>query len=278
MKKITAITMIMIFATLKTAFAQQLFLNNNFVDSLSVSQTKKLNSLTKNVFLGCKHKEPLSDEQHIKNCDAAKRIYNFAAYLLKKQVADKEIIEEIKLRDTAFFDTVIYKTAPSAIRVCGDENSSMKITAFIGTNCPNCKQILVPLYELSQGALKGIFKISLKPLYRQLGDIALVAANRQNKSWELLRAYANTNDAINADNINDFFDEARIDKSQIYKEMSDTNKIYSILAENYSEARKCKMSYTPHLLFNGIIYESDTNLRWIIDFIEWLLTKPKREL
>lgn len=275
MKNIIAIIMIMIFSTLKTAFAQQLFLNNNFVDSLSVSQVKKLNSLTKNVFLGCKHKEPLSDEQHLKNCGAAKRIYNFAAYLLKKQAADKEIIEEIKLRDAAFFDTVTYKTAPPAIRICGDENSPVEITAFIGTNCPSCKQILVPLYELSEGVLKGKFKISLKPLYRQLGDIALVAANRQNKSWELLRAYASTNDGINADNINDFFDEARIDKGQIYKEMSDTNKIYSILTENYSEAKKCKMTYTPHLLFNGIIYESDTNLRWVIDFIEWRLTKAK---
>jgi protein-disulfide isomerase len=276
MKRIFMITVIMFFAAVKTPFAQQLFSNGNFADSLSVSQLKKLNSLTKNIFLSCGHKEPLESRQHLETCGGAKRIYNFAAHLLKKQVPEREIIEEIKLRNAAFFDTVIYETAAPYIRISGDENSPVEITAFINADCPSCKQVLIPLYELSEGFLKGKFKVSMKPLYRQLGDIALVAANQQNKSWELLRAYLSATDGVNADNIDRFFSEAQIDKSRIYKEMGDTNKIYSILAENYSEAKRCKMTYTPHLLFNGIIYESDTNLRWIIDFIEWKLEKIKR--
>jgi hypothetical protein len=275
MKKSIAIITIIIIAAINSAFCEQIFLNNNFADSLSASQSKKLYSLTKNIFLDCSHKEPLGSDQHVKTCDAAKRIYNFTAYLIKKETADKEIIEEIKLRNSAFFDTTVYNIALSSIIVSGDANSLVKITAFIGTNCPNCKQISVPLYELSNGALKGKISVSMKPLYRQLGDIALIAANEQNKSWQLLRAYANTNDAITADNINDFFDEAKIDKNRIYMEMSDTNKIFSILNGNYSESKKCKMIFTPHLIFNGTIYESDMNLRWIIDFIDWKLTKSK---
>lgn len=272
-KKIIIITAI-IFITAET-FAQEIFLKNNFADSLSVAQSKKLIVLTKNILLDCGHKETLENQQHLKNCGAAKRIYNFAAYMLKKDIPEKEIIEEIKLRNKTFFDTVVYKITPSSIRVSGDVNSPVEITAFIGSNCPSCKRTLIPLRELAGTALKGKIKISMKPLYRQLGDIALIAAEKQNKAWELFRTYGNSNSDINADNINSFFDEARIDKYKIYEDMRDTNWIFSILDQNYAESVKCKMSFTPHLLFNGIIYESDINPRWIIDFIEWLLTKSE---
>jgi hypothetical protein len=146
---------------------------------------------------------------------------------------------------------------------------------FVSSNCPSCREAVVILNELSNTAYRGKIKVSIKPLYRMLGDIASIAANKQSKSWDLYRAYSNSNNRITADNINDFFAEAGIDKDRIYEDMRDSTFIFSILKANYAEAIKCGMRYTPHILFNGIVYDGNIKAQDIVEFIDDILTKTR---
>jgi protein-disulfide isomerase len=128
-------------------------------------------------------------------------------------------------------------------------------------------------YEMSNTVYNGKIKVSIKPMYKQLGDIALVAANNQNKSWELIRAYSHISNRITADNINELFDEAQINKDKIYEDMRDTALIFSVLKANYEEAKKCQMNFTPHIVFDGVIYDGETNAQSIMQYIDKILTK-----
>jgi protein-disulfide isomerase len=174
---------------------------------------------------------------------------------------------------SGFCELKIYKTTPAYINFAGEANATIDVTAFVSSGCPSCKEAVIMLYELSSTAYKGKIKVSIKPLYKQLGDIALIAANNQNRSWELFRAYANTGNRISSENINGLFDEAKIDKNRIYEDMRDTALIYSVLEANYTEAKKCGMNFTPHILFNGIIYEGEIKPKSILEYIENILAK-----
>jgi len=176
---------------------------------------------------------------------------------------------------TAFAQSIVCRPAPSFIKFSGEANSPIDVVIFVSSGCPTCKETGVMFYELANTMYKGKIKVSIKPLYRQLGDIALIAANSQNKSWELFRAYSNTSNRITADNINELFDEARINKDRIYEDMRDTALIFSVLQANYEEAKKCRMNFTPHILFDGIIYDGETNAQSITQYIDNILTKSR---
>jgi protein-disulfide isomerase len=175
----------------------------------------------------------------------------------------------------SFAQDFVCQSAPSFIRSSGRESSPLDVVIFVSSACPKCKETAVMFYEMSNTVYSGKIKVSIKPLYKQLGDIALVAANSQNKSWELVRAYSHTSNRITADNINELFDEAKINKDKIYEDMRDTALIFSVLQNNYEEAKKCQMNFTPHILFNGIIYDGEINAQSIMQYIDKILAKSR---
>lgn len=130
-------------------------------------------------------------------------------------------------------------------------------------------------YEMSQTVFKNKMRVTIKPLYRQLGDIALVAAENQNKSWELIRAYSNTSRRIDTQNIMDLFTEAGIDLEKINRDMQDSTRIFSILNANYLDAKKHGMNFTPHILINGKVFTGEVNPESVMEYIDALLTKTK---
>lgn len=170
-----------------------------------------------------------------------------------------------------FSDEVICNPTPSSINFAGEANSPINVMIFVSSSCPSCKTAAVMFYEMANSAYKGKIKVSIKPLYKQLGDIALIAANNQNKSWELIKAYSNTNRRIDSGNIIDLFTEAGINLDKINEDMQDSTQIVSILQDNYTESRKCGMNFTPHILINGKIYTGEINPQSVIEYIDKLL-------
>lgn len=147
----------------------------------------------------------------------------------------------------------------------------LDVVIFVSSECPSCKKAAVMFYEMSNSAYKGKMSVTIKPLYRQVGDIALIAAAQQNKTRELITVYANTSSRIDAKNIIGLFNEAGIDTNKIYEDMQDSTKILSILNANYAEARNKGMNFTPHILINDKVYDGELSPTDITEYINALL-------
>jgi len=186
------------------------------------------------------------------------------------------VILIIMIFSVGFSAEVVCKPTPSSIKFAGTPNSPIEVTMFISASCPPCKQAAVMFYEMANSVYKGKMKVSIKPLYKQLGDIALIAANNQNKSWELIRAYSNISRRIDAENMIDLFNEAGIDLDKINKDMQDSTKIFKILEANYAESQKCGLNFTPHIIINGVSFNEEITPQRVMDYINKLLRNKEK--
>lgn len=154
-----------------------------------------------------------------------------------------------------------------------EKKTPIEVVIFVSSSCSSCKKASVMFYEMSNSVYKGKMNLTVKPLYKQLGDIALVAAENQDKLWDLISVYSHTNSRIEASNIKDLFVEAGIDLDKINKDIRDSTQIFSILDNNYAEAKKAGMNFTPHILINGEVFDGEVSPQRVMEYLDKLLKK-----
>lgn len=243
-----------------------------YPDSLAPVLVKQLNHIGETFSPSCGHEKAIGDASHRKTCSVARRFYNFAAWSVWGGKEDERILSDLEKRDATFFDTTRYHVAPATTERAGVVGSSAEVTVYVSSACGRCKQVVPPLKDLAQTAMKGTMVVSLKPLYQRLGDVALLAADMQGKMWDLFEVYGNVSERLDENTLPECLETTQIDTTQFWQDIErESARFDEILAANYAESKVNGMMFIPHILVSGKLYDSEQHPLWIYDYIEWTL-------
>lgn len=248
----------------------------NFADSLSEPQKALLDSVAKDVKISDNCRGSIEKNRNSIACPEAEQFYNFAAWYAMNDKPYDYIVDKIRRRDATFFSPEKYEISPSYNTVAGDTSAPIHIIAYVSSDCPHCKKVGIPLYELVEGPLRGDASFAIKPIHHKIGDYALLAAKEQGKDWDLFKAYGDIYERLNETLVLQAAEEAKIDVERLKKDVDENNERYQkIISDNYTEAKRNGLKFTPTLYFNGYKYDSNKHPIWLIDYIKFLTRTGK---
>jgi protein-disulfide isomerase len=121
------------------------------------------------------------------------------------------------------------------------------------------------LYDsVAFGRLKNKVTLCVKPIGTAIGDIALMAANGDNKFWNLFLAMKGIKTRISEDIAIHLADSIGIAPGR-FREMIKNPQIPKLLEANKLEANRNNVVVTPTFFINGRRYSSYTNPLWVVD-------------
>lgn len=211
--------------------------------------------------------------------DVATRFCKYISWVISKDIS-KPIdfyIDKLQRREATFFPTDSFKIEKSEISTIGDSTSPITVVSYMSADCGYCKQTGLALLELVEGPLKGKLKFEMKPIHKNIGDFALIAANAQGKTWEIFPEIANCHNRIDDTELYTILKNTTIDTVQFWSDMRMHHDLYEKeLISNREEGVVNGVKYTPTLYFNGRRYRSNRHPLWIIDYVEFLIGNSKK--
>lgn len=248
----------------------------NFADSLTEIQKALLDSVAQNVKINDNCRGTIEENRNSIACPEAAQFYNFAAWYAMNDKPYDYIVDKIRQRDNTFFSPKKYDISPSYNTTAGDTSSPIRIIAYVSSDCPHCKKVGIPLYELVEGAIKGEASFAIKPIHHKIGDYALLAAKEQGKDWELFQAYGDIYERLDENLVLKAAEKAGLDVEKMKNDVDTNNEKYQkIITENHTEAVENGLKFTPTLYFNGYKYDSNKHPIWLIDYINYLTRSGK---
>lgn len=248
-----------------------------FPDSLSDSQKVFLDSVVNEISIDDGCKGSIGETKNSIACPEAKSFYNFAAWFVMNEKPADYIVDKMRRHNDTYFKPEKFDIVPSELlSIAGDTSSPIQIIAYITSTCPHCKKVGIPLQEMVKGPLLGQASFAIKPIHHKIGDYALLAAANQGKDWELFIALGDIHERIDENTVLEAAEAAGIDVDKLKKDVEDNNELYQkIISENYKEAKRNGMNFTPALYFNGFRYRSNKHPLWLLEYIKYLTRTGK---
>ncbi|MBN1982218.1 MAG: thioredoxin domain-containing protein [Chitinivibrionales bacterium] len=226
----------------------------------SVTRTFTLDGCCRMTLQGCFEQKP--------DCSIGQRFTNHAAWLVLYKLPYDTIMRLMQDRYNSLVTNDTVKIAESFLATAGSPQAPFTITAYMSVSCPRCKRVCIPLYHaVTQGRLRGIAKLRMKPFSSGADDLVLLAAQKCNGWWPLYLSLEQETGRLDQQRLITKAHTARLDTTSLKKFLSqDTLRL--IQKEYKREGVKNGVSVTPTFFINNRRYVSSIHPDWIIDAIE----------
>ena len=243
-----------------------LFTSHASVDSLTPAQSKMFDDVTSRYFVRTCCFSTLRDCMNRGgDCIIARHLWNFAKWLSAGDSAMPRIMDYIDKRYNCFVDEKRFVIDTLHIPRLGSAAAPVAIVAYVTSSCPHCKYLVGALYDsVARGRLKNKVTLCVKPIGTTIGDIALMAANGDNKFWNLFLAMKGIKTRISEDIAMHLADSIGIPPSR-FREMIKNPQIPKMLEANKLEANRNNVEVTPTFFISGRRYSSYKNPLWVVD-------------
>ncbi len=207
-------------------------------------------------------------------CPFSLRLENFACGMVLRETPFERMVSELDARYQSLFSDTTYRIGLSPLPAAGDTNAPVELTVYINASCPQCKDVVLPLYYIvaHDGALQGKAKLTVKPFSASLGNRALVGAAAFGKFWPYFEALAGVKQRLDKKILLELAREVGIPVLAFTSLMND-EKIRRSLQTSYVEARRNEVRVTPTIFVNNRRYRSYKDPVWLVDAVETELLK-----
>ena len=242
-----------------------------FMDSLTADSSKTMFEYATNSFIP-KSAGGLNLAKAFANDSSGiiGKLYYFAAFESFVGKPCDKVIEDIGKREQYYLSqdgTMSF--APSPLPSIGDSAAPVRVVAFVSGTCPVCKHTCTALYDaITQGSLKGIAHLTLKPAGQSDADPAMVAAATMGDFWDYFNSWQAVHGEVDRKKILKVATQVGFDRDQ-FTEIMSSDSIRKIAADSRREALADGMEFTPTIYINGRLYSSSSRSVWVIDAIDW---------
>jgi protein-disulfide isomerase len=199
----------------------------------------------------------------------AGRLCAFAAWLAREKTPGAQIVKDLDIRRQTLKNDSAVTITPSCFAMTGDTASGIIITAYASASCSLCKRLVREVYiSVTKGALKGKAALRIKPFSADLGDCALLAAQKQDRFWDYFYALALIQERPTRELLLHLSDSLNFKETAFMRVLDDpASKV--ILEQSVSEGRNNGVTITPTFFINNRRYRSYKDSRWVIDAAEY---------
>ncbi len=202
-------------------------------------------------------------------CSIAPRFYNFTCWLIMREDNYDAITLQLDKRYISFFGPDTFSIASSYIPPAGDAAAPIVITAYISASCNLCKKVCIPLHmAVTEGPVKGMAMLRLKPSTVHIGDRAFMAAAKMGKFWEFFLSLENVKKRLDEKFLIKKAKKLGLNTALFEKYLYD-EKLIAELKNIQEEALSNGAKISPTLFINNRRYQSYKNPQWIIDVVEY---------
>lgn len=211
------------------------------------------------------------------NCTIAPRLINFIDWMDSTggRFTEERMTEALQQRYASLTDTKRYAIDQRGWPVIGDRNAPLTVVMYYSGTCPMCKTNFSDLHgEVTKGRLKGRVNIVCKPFGTGLANRALTAAYDAGRFSDFMFAIANVQGRIDEEAILSIADVMLFDR-QAFWNLMESPQLLARVELSSKEAERNGVTHVPTHFIAGQKYNSDLNLRWIIDAIEHIMETRK---
>lgn len=205
-------------------------------------------------------------------CTQAPRFLDFISWMILRGHQQEKIIKELEKRVVSFFgpDTFLVN---SSLPLAGAQDAPVIISSYISASCPRCKKVCIPLYlAVTDGPLYQLAKLQLIPATVSFGNMALLAAHEQGKFWDFFLKLEGEKRRLNERILMSKARKLGLNTKQ-FKRALYNNQYKKVLTQSRNKARNNGVTITPTLFINKRRYRSYKNPQWIIDAVEYEVTR-----
>ncbi len=257
-----------IFAVISLLAAQVHASDIYYRDSLNKQQQKKLTTIASDFTINKPCRGTLLDL--VKNgspCITAQKLYNFAAWLILKDSTQDFVRKQLQMR-YAFFtssDTVSIDT--TGYPRFGDPKNPIVITVYASSTCNLCKVVVRAIEDsILHGSLKNKAILVIKPFSAGIGDMAKMAAFRQNQFKTYSDALAQIKNRFTERDLLAIADSIDLDMPAFTAALKDST-TRALLLKSRDEGMRNGVEVTPTFFINSKRYHSYKDPQWLIDAI-----------
>lgn len=257
-----------IIAVISLLAAQVQASDDYYPDSLNKQQQKKLTAIASDFTISKTCRGTLLDL--IKKgspCIMAQRLYNFAAWLVLKDSTQDFVRKQLQIRYDFFTlsDTVSIDT--TGFPRFGDPKNPVVITVYASSTCNLCKVIVRAIEDsILDGSLKNRAILVIKPFSAGIGDMAKMAAFRQNKFKTYSDALAQIKNRFTEKELLAIADSIGLDMPSFTAALKDST-TRAFLLKSRDEGMRNGVEVTPTFFINSKRYHSYKDPQWLIDAI-----------
>lgn len=204
-----------------------------------------------------------------------KAALRLAAFVVRRVRADndpEDILREIEERRQSAFPEKTHTPDLEGLVVSGDPKAPVRVVVYADFGCPYCKATATALRRLSGeegGDIAFYFKnYPLKANDRAVPSaLALLAADRQGKFWEMLDLLYQDGDDLSDEYIEQCAAEAGLDVDRFHSDLKSKELVTRLRAEKM-EGLQLGVKKTPGILVNGKFYRGVRIWEELYDRIE----------
>jgi len=259
---------IQIFAVISLLAAQVQASDVYYPDSLSKQQQKKLTAIASDFTISKPCKGTLLNlVKKGTYCITPQRLYNFAAWLTLKDSTQNFVRKQLQIRydffttsDTVSIDTTGYPHF-------GDPENPIVITVYASSTCNLCKVVVRAVEDsILNGSLKNKAILVIKPFSAGIGDMAKMAAFRQNQYKTFSDALAQIKTRFTEKDLLTIADSIGLDMPKFTAALKDST-TRAFLLKGRDEGVRNGVEVTPTFFINSKRYSSYKDPQWLIDAI-----------
>ena len=189
--------------------------------------------------------------------------------MIVRETPFENMVSEMEARYQSFFSDEMYRIEPSPLPAAGDTNAPVELTVYFNASCPQCKDVILPLYYIvtHDGALQGKARLVVKPFSVSLGNRALASAAAFGKFWKYFEALAGVKQRLNKGILLGLAQEVGIPVLAFTSLLND-EMLRKTLEKSYVEARQNGVRMTPTIFVNNRRYGSYKDAVWLVDAVE----------
>ncbi|MDD5673213.1 MAG: thioredoxin domain-containing protein [Chitinivibrionales bacterium] len=205
-----------------------------------------------------------------------RRLCAFGAWLAQSNKTSAEILRDLQVRYATLLNDTIAVLAPAPVAEAGEEESPVTITAFASASCSLCKRVVRELFiAVSAGPLKNKARLAFKPFTADVGDRALMAAQRAGRFWDYFSALSMVSVRPTRELLLHIADSLGFAAATFARDMDDPSIIIP-LNKSIDEGRRNGVVVTPTFFINNRRYRSYKDSPWVIDAAEYRFETLKK--
>jgi hypothetical protein len=238
----------------------------NYSDSLTKKQQKMLTLVTSDFRMNKYCKGTLFDlVKQNSPCSAAYHLYNFAAWLALRDSTRDDLNKQLQIRYDFFTSAETVSIDTAGYPHIGNIENPIVITAYTSSTCNLCKVIVRAVEDsILHGSLHNKAVLVIKPFSAGIGDMAKMAAFKQQKFKTYSDALANITERFTEKDLLAIADSIGLDKSMFTESLKDST-TRALLLKSRAEGVQNGVEVTPTFFINAIRYRSYKDPQWIVD-------------
>jgi protein-disulfide isomerase len=240
----------------------------HYSDSLHKKQQKKLTLVASDFKMTSICKGTLLDLTKSDNpCPTAFHLYNFAAWLVLKDSTPDYIKKQLQARYDLFSSQETVSIDTTGFPYSGDRKNPIIITAYTSSSCNLCKVIVRAVEDsILHGSLKNKAILVIKPFSAGIGDMAKMAAFKQNQFKTYSDALAQITGRFTEKDLHSIADSIGLDMRSFTTALNDST-TRAFLLKSRAEGMRNGVEVTPTFFINSKRYRSYKDPQWIVDAV-----------